>query len=815
MLRHNLLAAARSFTRHKLYSLITVVGLSTAFACAILILLFVRYQLSYDAWIPNTSGLYRMEWTLHMIGRPPLPKATAPYPVLEDLRSKIPQVEAITYLIPHKMTVTVGNRQFLETVTSVDPNFLHVIRLPLVSGNPAQVLGQPDSLVLSQALARKFFGSADPLGKIVTVRGREAAVCDQVKLACSSGVRTLEVTGILRDLPRNTQLVANLITPVSRSERDRAAKYGGMYGYVRLNVGASPRRVLRELKPILNASFQVRVGNIVQTASQLEHIHLTRFRDVHLSGAHFGGMTPGGSWTTVYGFALIALLIVLTASANFVNLATARATLRAREVGLRRLAGATRGQLIAQFLCEAILSSMIALAVALSLVEVLLPTYDRLLAEQIGMQYLANLDLLAAIVAGAVGVGALGGVYPALALSRLRPAQALRAPGAAQSGSGLLRSALVLGQFVVSIGLAVAVIVVFRQLSFARALDLGFNRHHVVVIEGVDEMPPEAREGLMHALRGGPGIIATALSNDVPFERAHVFTGLVHGEGSAQAFGARFIDMTPAYPSLYDMRLLAGRLLSARRGQDSSSNSRVQNILINAATARRLGMRPTAAVGHVIVPGGPVVDRIVGVLADAKTQGLRTPVLPAMYFVDPGSTSYLSVRVRAGEIASALRFIDRTWQSWMPGFAIDRHLLGDTFEGQLASQERQGAVLALFMALGLFIACLGLFGLAVFTAERHTKEIGIRKVSGARTADLVRLMLWRISVPVLLANVVAWPIAYFYLHRWLQGYAYRVPLDPIDFLAAGAVALLIAWATVYANTLRLARTSPVRALRYE
>ena len=815
MLRHYLIMAIRSIARHRLYSFINVIGLAVALTCAILILLFLHYQLSYDAWIPDTLNLYRLEWTAHMIGRPPRPHATVPFSVLEDLRSKIPQVEAITYLIPQKMTVTVGNRQFLETVTSVDPDFLHVIKLPLVSGNPARALGQPDSLVLSQALAEKFFGTADPLGKFVTVRGREAAACHPGKPNCSTGVRTLEVTGVLRDLPRNTQLVADLIVPVSRRVRDRAAKYGGSYGYIRLIAGVRPRRVLQELKPILNASFSVRVGNIVQTASQLEHFHLTRFRDVHLSGARYGGMTPAGSWTTVYGFAVIALLIVLIASANFMNLATARATFRAREVGLRRLAGTRRGQLIAQFLCEAIFLSVMSLAVAMSLVEVLLPAYDRLLVEPIGLQYLANWRVVAAIVGAAVGVGVLGGVYPAFVLSRLRPAQALRAGGAAQRGSGLLRSALVLGQFAVSIGLGVSVIVIFRQISFARAIDLGFNRHHVIVVDGLGEMSTGAREGLMRALRGGPGIVATALSNDVPFQRAHVFTGLVHGEGSAQAFGARFIDITPGYPSLYGMRLLAGRPLSSKRGQDRSAGSRVQNILINAATAVRLGESPAAAVGRVIVPGGPSVDRIVGVLADAKTQGLRTPVLPAMYLMDPGATSNLSVRVNVGELSQALRFMDRTWHSWAPGLAIDRHFLSSTFEGLFASDERQGTVLALFMALGLFIACLGLFGLAVFTAERHTKEIGIRKAAGARTRDIVKLMLWRISVPVLLANIIAWPIAYYYLQRWLQGYTFRVSLSPVYFLTSGAVALMIAWATVYANTLHVARANPIRALRDE
>ena len=237
----------------------------------------------------------------------------------------------------------------------------------------------------------------------------------------------------------------------------------------------------------------------------------------------------------------------------------------------------------------------------------------------------------------------------------------------------------------------------------------------------------------------------------------------------------------------------------------------MRNILINAATARQMGVSPAAAVGRVIVPAG----RIVGVLADAKMRGARTAALPTIYEIDPANGTDLLVRVAGSDLSRTLAFVDRAWRSWAPGAALDRYFLSSAFDGLFAPDERQGRVLALFVALGIFIACLGLFGLTVFTAERHTKEIGIRKASGARTCDILGLMLWRISVPVLAANVVAWPIAYLYLRHWLDGYAYRITLNPVYFVVAGTVALLIAWATVYANTLRLARTSPVHALRYE
>jgi putative ABC transport system permease protein len=813
MLRHYLMMATRSFARHKLYSFINVVGLAVALACAILILLFVRYQLSYDASVPDTANLYRLELTLHMIGRPPLPKARTPVSVLDDMQSRIPQVEAITYLAPQKMSVTVGHRQFLETVTGVDSDFFQVIKLPLVSGDPAHVLSQPGSVVLSQGMARKFFGDADPVGKLLTLHGPLGGNCTFAFSSpdCSPASRILQVTGVLRDLPSNTQLVASIIVPDSSAAGTEARKYGSAYGYVRLIAGAHPQRVLQKLKPILDATFHIKVGNIEQTASELEHFHLTRFQDVHLAGGRYGGMTPPGNPTTVYGFAIIAFLVVLIASANFMNLATARATLRAREVGVRKLAGATRRQLIAQFLSEAVLISVLSLVIAIALVEILLPAYDRLLMAPMRLHYVADWKLLAAIAVGAVALGLLGGAYPALVLSRFWPAEALRTGGPSSMGSGVLRSVLVLGQFAVSIGLGVAAIVVFRQIDFARGLDLGFDRDHIIVIRGMSDLTPGSREGFMRALRSGPGVIETALADDVPFEEEPLQQGLEHAQGSSQAFSAHFVDITPDYPSLLGMRLLAGRLLSLKHGQDMSSGSGMRNILINTAAARQLGVSPAAAVGRVIIPAG----RIVGVLADVKMRGAQAPIGPTIYQIDPVSTTDLLVRVSGDDLSQTLAFIDRTWHSWAPGVVPDRYLLSSAFNGLFTSDEREGTVLALFVGLGIFIACLGLFGLTVFTAERHTKEIGIRKVSGARTRDIVRLMLWRISAPVLAANVIAWPIAYLYLRHWLDGYAYRITLNPIYFIAAGAVALLIAWATVYGNTLRLARTSPVHALRYE
>ena len=826
VLRHYLTMTLRGFVRHKLYSFINIVGLAVALMCAILILLFVREQLSYDAWIPGTKNLYRLEVTFHIPGQAPLALALCPFPVLTEAGKQIPQIKAVTHVLPEKMTVAAGERRFAETVTVVDPDFFQVIRLPLLEGTATAVLAQPESIVLSAREAHKYFGDADPVGKTLRVSGVWNK-CQPNDTGCYSQSHLLTVTGVLRDLPHDTQLAADFVMPntsqadlFSQMSKETAwTNANSDFGYAELAPGADPRAVVRSIEALVDRSVGRQSFGIDEPASHVVQFHLTRFRDVHLEAGELGGMTPAGSRTTIFGFAVVGILIVLVAAFNFMNLATARATLRAREIAVRKLTGAKRRQIIVQFLGEAVLTALISLVVAWSLVEVVLPAYDRFLGDPIGLHFLADWRLLAALAAGTMMVGLLSGLYPALVLSGFRPIAALKVGRAGQSGSGLLRSALVVGQFAVSIGLAVAAVVVFRQVEFGRAQDWGVDRQNIIVVHGIENMPLAGRESLRRALSSGPGIVGAALSAAVPFNLGRDIGNMqVQLQGSTSAISAQWLNITPQFPQLYSMHLLAGRLLSQSYGADISTDWSGKNVLINLEMARRIGLTPAQAVGRGFEMPGITLKmplRIAGVVADVMYFDPRSPARASVYLIDPGMYVNLSVKVRAGRLAEAESYIDRTLRSVAPNVALSRYFLSDSFDELFRQDEKQGAMFAAFAGIAVLIACLGLFGLVVFTAERSTKEIGVRKVSGARTFDVVRLMLWRISVPVLVANLFAWPVAYFYLHRWLEGYVYHIPLNPSYFLAAGAAALLIAWATVYANTWMLARTSPVHALRYE
>ena len=313
LLGHYLVTASRNLVKHKLYSCINIVGLSVGLACAIFIVLFLRDELSYDRWIPGSSNLYRIELTFHLAGRPPWPLTTAPFPLLRTMQDQIPEVKAATHLLPEPMTVTVGNRQFFETVAVVDPGFFQVIRLPLIEGDPTSVLAQPESIVLSQRVARKYFGDIDPVGKVVTVTG-SGILCDRNDVACLTGSHRLTVTGVLRNLPANTQLAIDLVLPNSSTAdelpvafRDRAwTSTNGVYNYVALAPGTDPEAVLSKLNPILARTVNTTQVNGL-SVNELEQFRLTRFWDVHLTSDNYGGMKPPGNWTTVYGFAVIAL----------------------------------------------------------------------------------------------------------------------------------------------------------------------------------------------------------------------------------------------------------------------------------------------------------------------------------------------------------------------------------------------------------------------------------------------------------------------------------------------------------------------------
>ena len=823
MFRNYLVTALRNIIRHKLYSFINIAGLAVGLACVIFVLLFIRDELSYDKWIPDTQNLYRIEKIIHPPGFASFEVAQVPFVMPAVMRDNLPEVAAMTRINAYSMSIMAGDRQFRESVSAVDPNFFQIIKLPLAKGDPAAVFRDPESVVLSESAARKYFGTVDAVGKVI----KTTANCeiDEHMDACLSRWVPLKVTGILRDIPHNSHLVGDMFFPntsiIERLSKEARTSWAAnrSYGYVVLAPGARPQSVIAKMGPLLDRNV-TDAGSV--KGSQLYSIHLTPFTDVHLSSGRWkGNEKAAGSWTTLYGVGIVGLLIMFIACFNFMNLATARALLRAREIALRKTHGARRAQLIAQFLGEAVLMALISLVLALALVELLQPAFGHFLQHPVLLHYASDWPLLLGIVGIAVVAGLISGSYPALVLSGFRPVVALRAGPA---GSGRLRTVLVVLQFAVSIALGIAATVVFSQISYARNIDLGFRRDNVLVVIGNALLTMDGEQSFVQRLRANPDILDVAMIDVPPFSGSTSMSSTQLAGRPEKVLLSRRVIGTNTVQFL-GMKLVAGRLLSDKRAQDevnvhSPADVRLpgndgHNILVDKAAASRFGLTPERAIGHVFILQKTRLN-IVGVLADAKFDGAREPAGGSIFFNDPKSpAAQVMMRIRPDAVPQTVAFVDREWQAFAPTKAVWRYFLDDNFGKLYQADERQGDLFGVFVTVAIFISCLGLFGLAAFTAGRRTREIGIRKAFGARTRDVTLLLLWQFSIPVLVANAIAWPLAWYYLHGWLQGFAYHIPLSPLYFLAGGTVAMLIAWLTVFTHALRVARANPVHALRYE
>jgi len=826
MFRNYLVTALRNLARHKLYSFINIAGLAVGLACAVLIMLFVRDELSYDKWIPGSENLWRVEVIYHVPGRSePIITAQTPMPIPPAMHDQIPEVRSATRMVREGMTLTAGDRQFSENVGAVDPNFLQVIPLPLVEGDPRTVLSRPENIVISQAAARKYFGDADPVGKTLST-GRGGCNGDA---ACANMTVVLKVVGVMRDLPHNTQLEFDFLVPntsladrIDQQQKKNWLSNSNTFGYVTLAPGSEPVRVLAKLKPILDRSIDISAFTSVKVpGSQLVEVKLTPFLDAHLTTDRFGGLRPPGSWATLYGMGVIGVLILLVACFNFMNLATARATMRAREISLRKCMGAARGQVIVQFMGEALLMALLALTAGLALVEVLLPAYSRFMGRPLELHYFTDWPMTLAIVGIGILAGLLSGFYPALVLSGFRPATTLRANTSGQAGSSGLRNGLVILQFAVSIGLGIGALVVFQQIQFARNIDLGFRRDNIVFTGTGGRLTEDGIRSFVEALKRGPGVLQVARTSFMPFNGNNNVLP-VQRPGDAQFLSPNHISVSQDYFDLFKIGILAGRALQDNREEDNfyegpngdQGKNEGHNVMVNASLARALGYTPAAIVGKSFV-FGKSHSRVIGVVADTLSEGTRSPVLQTVFIHRTDNLQNIVIRLAPARSQEALDYIARTQRSFVHGVALSRTLLSDSYKKLYVGDERQGQIFAIFVGIAIFIASLGLFGLAAFTAGRRTKEIGIRKVFGARIRDVVVLLLWQFSLPVLIANAIAWPVAWYYLHDWLQGFAYRITLSPVYFAVVGLGALVIAWLTILSHALRVARANPIHALRYE
>jgi putative ABC transport system permease protein len=832
MWRNYMTVGIRALAKSRTYAFINILGLAIGMAACLMILLYVRYEMSYDRWIPEAPRVFQIQsWYKARDTGQEAQLQMTPYRAGKSIRDDFPQIEREVYVTSNDpVFFRGGEASSTEDYYWVDGNFLEVVPLPMVRGD-ASALAQVNSAIITQSEARRRFGTDDVLGQTMTLITRGVA-------------RDFRITGVLRDLPRNSHFRFNSLIRIDLVAYNADAPQGlecwgcqNGYVYVKLRPGADAREIERgfpawERRRIPDEN----AGEARFNAGDEQDWHIVNVEDIHLGRAQAAAMAPGNDRTTIVTFAIVALLILGMAVINFTNLATARASQRAREVALRKALGATRRQLITQFIGESIIVAVVAMLIALALVELLLPSLAAFLEADIAIRYFGAGGILLPVLALVLVVGIVGGLYPAFFLSRFEPATVLKANKSSSEtpGSGRVRNVLVVGQFAVSIGLIICTAVIYGQTVYARTVDPGFNRSNILQIDELQRYQLlDKGEILADRMRSVPGVQSVGRTTiGVDTDNNNNTGVMVPGNPRPVNIGIYSVD--EGFLEAMGMTLVAGRWFDPERPMDDMTLpyppeeaaqralvARGATVVINELAARRLGLRdPADAVGRTFRAGlveneyGLVPVTVIGVVRDARFRNVRLPLDPIMFQNQNAGHSHIIVRFN-GNPAEVRAGIERVWKGVTNEVPFDAEFSDDVVAELYEAEDARAKSFAAFALLAIVVACLGLFGLAAFTAERRTKEIGIRKVLGARTRDIVRLLVWQFSKPIVVANLIAWPVAWWVMRDWLNTFDARIDLGPAPFVMAGLLALLIAIATIAAHAIKVARANPIHALRYE
>ena len=816
--------ALRQLAKNRLYSVINVAGLSIGLAACVLILLFVRDELSYDSHWSKADRLARLHAVLTPPGREPFDLVAGPGIAKQSLAAYFAEdIAAVTRFSRLQPVIEIGDRTVAENVVWTDPETIDMFDFTVMAGSMADALRDTSSIALSSDLARRLFGHIDVIGEVMTMTAFNIN-------------RDYRIAAIY-EAPDHTVTYMPALTKIDEADfTDSPWLFDRWFSinthiFMELKEGASLDGVNRRLKSWTDATVPREGFPEGVNPSDVARYTLMKITDLRLHASGDGEYVPGGSIETVVVFSAIAGLILMIACINFMNLATAKSTQRAREVALRKVLGAHRSNLVLQFLGESALVAVIALLIAIALVEASLPAFSGFVGKDLSLD-LASGQVLGLLLGLILTVGLVAGFYPALILSGFRPARVLKANRSSDAGgSATLRGVLVVMQFAISIALIIATGVVYGQKVFATSLNPGFNKDNVLIVENIRRRGAEtARETLREQVAALPGVLTASLVAETPANSNDNNTNVElpgRSPDDTTLIGIQIIDYD--FLETFQIELVAGRAYDrnvagdvlAPVGSVAEGDVVNGNVLVNRTALRKMGYPDTAeAIGKPFSigrgRGGKAQLTIVGIVPDMHYQSLKRVIRPEMYLLDPTDIRNMAVRFE-GDPRPLVERIGDLWRTLAPLVPFEYHFVDEMMASEFETEEATATMLALFSLLAVLIACLGLFGLASFTAQRRTKEIGIRKVLGARVSDIVRLLLWQSAKPVLIANLIAWPVAVWAMMIWLETFPYRLNawvMAPLC-LGAGLVALAIAWATVGGNAARVAGAKPVKALRYE
>lgn len=798
MLKNYLKIALRNLWRQKGYASINIFGLAVGLACFILIVLFVQYEFSYDRFYENSDNIFRI--VQQQPGNNFLESdyyAVTPAPLATTLVEDFHEVTDATTIKDQSALLSLNNQHFWEKGLWADAGFFEVFGIPLLRGNPEMVLDNPNSIVLTESLARKIFGNQDPIGQTILYKDQDLYL----------------VTGLIADIPLNSSFTYTFITSI-QSQDDYAQNLADnqwfknwWYTYFVLANGTDDAQFQEKLQTL--ADTHLYAGGENEIDNNRTQYLIQPLTDIHLGRQFNNDMGAKGNITYIYLFLVIALVILLLACVNYMNLAVARSVRRGREVGLRKIVGAKRRQLIYQFLGESVLMALLAFGLALVMSDLLVPIFGHLVERPIHMDFSENALLLPGLLVLVVLVGLLSGSYPAFFMASLRPLQVLVGKGDSRAGHFRWQRLLIVGQYAASIALVVSSFVVYQQMQYVQQKDAGYDREHVVSVRVNDEAVRENYTAIREEWLRDPHVIATTYSYHLPIEiesRAEIRGW----EGSSEDDRLTVYINNSGYDFLdvFGMELAAGRSFTREMTMDSTSAS-----LINETAARSLGWTPEEAVGKHFMAGDEE-KTIVGVLKDFHMHSMHMQIMPLIIVFDPDFMGYISAKVRPENLPGTLALLEQTVKQFTP-YPFEYQFLNDRFDQLYKKELRLGETFGFFTILALLIASLGLFGLAAYAAEQRIQEIGVRKVLGATVTNIITLLSKDFLKLVIIGFVIAIPIAWYAMNQWLQDFAYRIEIGPGVFLMAGGIAILIAVLTVSWQSVRAALMNPVNSLRSE
>ena len=799
MLKNYLKVAARNLARYKGYAFINIMGLAVGIAASVLIFLYIADELSFDRFHDNADRIYRItaDWSnkgdsrIHQLG--------TPHVLAKTIREKYPQVQALTQISGPLGDVVLKHRDLALKETdafAADASFFDVFTFPLVKGNSESALRAPNTVVLSETLADKCFGKEDPLDKTIEIQD----VSERIPL---------KVTGVMRDVPPDShfrfEMLVSLATLYPKPSMDWTSN--NYATYLLLSEGVTEALMEEKLVEIDKLYFEGGEQHIpwIWTLEPITRIHL--YSDL------VTGNQPNGSIAYVKLFTFVAVLILVIAGINFVNLATARSSRRAREVGIRKVVGSLRSQLVGQFLGESILTSFVALAVGIGLIQAALPFYRSITGRNLGLSYFTNPLVIPGLLALSLAVGFLAGLYPAFFLSSFKQTEVLKGSrfGGRNRGALALRNGLVVFQFAMSVLLIIGSLVIAKQLDFIKNQRLGFDKDHVVAVHNADNLGPQlAVYG--DRLKQHPDIFGVTAAGALPGQGTSNWGLGVEGVETGRPMNMNFLTCDQDFADVLNIRMIEGRFMSREHPSD------VDAVVINRKAAEYFGV-PQPVGKKIRIWWTKKNLTIIGIIDDFHFESLHRDVRPMGYILPEAINSsrkpYLLAKIRSESTTSVLSYIEKTWASMASGLPFEFTFLDEKIDSLYQNDNRAGKVVSLFSILAIFVSCLGLFGLAAFVTEQRTKEIGIRKIVGARLSTILWLLTSQFVKWVVVANLIAWPVGYWIMDRWLKGFAFRTSLTVWLFLASGLTAVAIAILTISRQAFRAARANPADSLRYE